>query len=149
MQDQIPLILSHREKILFGGILIVVCVFVPLSLGFQCIARNTTIPKVPIYPTSTLLANEMIEDSNAYGIYKLTYQSTDSQDAIKDFYADQGCEGWSYLGGRIKCDGGNAKPFGGYAVSFDPNSPSDAIIFTISVAWDKCPGDFDHRTIGD
>jgi hypothetical protein len=91
------------------------------------------IPRVPIYPGSTLTTITDTTDpktADAFGGMRYHYKVDESAERVRDFYEKAGtC--WTepdYCEGR-------AKPFGIYKVSII----SEWNTYIIEVAWDKCP----------
>jgi hypothetical protein len=122
------------------------CLILGVPVGIECYQRNTSIPTTPVYPGSILIESEMSPHS-LYGFYGLTYQTEDTPQEVIEFYASHGCDWWSNQGTKTDCDGGHASPFGIFRVEFVPDAPDGAVIFFVDIAWDRCPGDFNHRLI--
>jgi len=112
----------------------------------NCQRYNST-PEVPIYPES-ILEREWHGGTDNYPVYEAHYTSTATPDEIIKFYEDN--KAWCRQRIIITKEGqlcsGDAKPFGYYFVSIDPEADGVKTLtrYFISVDWTGCSGNIDE-----
>ena len=121
-------------------VLVIGCLAVfTITPNAQCFARNSTIPKVPIYPGSTLVATTMYVDSRTHTAIEYEYDSNGDFATVKAFYSSKAsCETLPY--GAFCIAQHKAAPFGTYNAIIRSASPTTT--YTIDLMWDKCSSDW-------
>ena len=127
--------------IAFACILLVACLGTAsgIRITFDCEARSKTQPTAPVYPGSTLVAQDLSSDSPDVGaVYRYDYIVEASPITLQKFYTEK--SGYDFdptLTPTTWRFQGKATPFGWWRV-FIGNSGGLKTDYSIDLSWDRC-----------
>ncbi len=139
----------RRELILWVVALGTICLFSAIAYSAiaerMCRMRNTTVPKVPVFPGS-ILTSEDATDADSYGARWYEYTANASLANVIDFYIDFHTPCILREDKSAFCDG-SLNPFGSYSMSIFRVSESSTG-YNIQLMWDKCPSGWGwHKSV--
>ncbi len=138
--------LNFNYKI-FTLILILVLLSLGCIIGYSFLSgfnpffdeecRDDLLPKVPIYPASTLISNYDSESTPKYGTLRQTYQTSDTPEDVAKFYDEfQTCFGLTHKepDGSIVCDGYAG---GGYRMNYIVRISKQELgtVYSLNIVW--------------
>ncbi|MBI5959781.1 MAG: hypothetical protein HY866_13660 [Chloroflexi bacterium] len=99
--------------------------------------RDDLLPKVPIYPASTLVSNYDSENTPKYGTSRQIYQTADTPEDVAKFYDKfQACWGLTYKesDGSMICDG---QPGGDHRMTYivKIRQQETGTIYSLDIVW--------------
>lgn len=130
-------------------ILILIALLIPTSciIGYLLLSgfapffdeecRDDLLPKVPVYPASTLVSNYDSESRPEFGTLRRVYQTSDTPEGVAEFYDKfETCFGLTHKepDGSMVCDG---RPKGDNRMSYIVriSQQEDRTVYSLDVVW--------------